>query len=159
MPQRTSNTYQEETGAGLAVETDDDRYDSPPPIDRFDSQELDFDRVLKVSRSGALLIIVFQVAYLLWDRSIWIVLPTGIMAFHGLNIAVGCSAFALSFSKRTWLERHWRALAFCSCAAVIAGTTGISVLTGTSETLFVVGILRDSQRLDDSMGTEMAGGI
>ena len=131
-----------EADAGLtAANRMNGRAEPLPAPDYFDNQDLELNRVVRLARTGGLVIIASQFAYLAWDLSIWRVLPTGIMACHAGNILAGCIALALSFSDRSWLARHWRALAFWTCTAVIVGMTGISVITGASETLFVAGIL------------------
>ncbi len=105
------------------------------------NQELEDDRVIRMARAGALMIIAFQFAYLEWDLSVWPILPAGLMVCHVGNILVGFVALGLTFLDRSWPIRHWRAMAFWTCAAVIAGMTRISQITGVSEPLFVACIL------------------
>jgi two-component system, sensor histidine kinase and response regulator len=112
-----------------------------PSLAYVPNQDLESDRLIRMARAGALIIIVFQFAYLAWDMSVWRVLPVGLMACHLGNILVGFVGLGLTFMNRSWPVRHFRALAFGTCTAVIAGTTRIAMITGISEPLFVACIL------------------
>ncbi len=112
----------------------------PSPAYAID-REVELLQVLRMTRAGALMIIAFQLAYLEWDLSVWPTLPAGVMAYHVGNILVGFVALGLTFLGRAWPARHLRALTFWTGAAVIAGMTRISQLTGASEPLFVAGLL------------------
>src|SRR5579859_5725509 len=52
-------------------------------------------RLLRMARTGALMIIAFQFAYLEWDRAIWQTLPAGLMFWHVGNLLVGFVALSL----------------------------------------------------------------
>jgi len=94
-----------------------------------------------MTRVGALMIVAFQFAYLEWDLSIWRILPASLMFWHIANILVGFVALGLTLLNREWPAKHLRALTFWTSAAIIAGMTRISMLTGLSEPLFVASIL------------------
>jgi two-component system, sensor histidine kinase and response regulator len=119
----------------------DTAVEAPAPPACANNQQLEDSRVLLIARSGALMIIALQFAYLEWDLSIWRILPAGLMGWHVGSILVGFVALGLTFFDRSWPARHWRAMAFWTCAATIAGIAGVSRITGASEPLFVACLL------------------
>ena len=138
-PKATSNASAS-TGSIAAKSVDDDA-SALPPANYFDDEDLEFNRVVMIARTGALLVVASQFLYFGWDASVCGLHSARLMLCHGSNIVVGCVALALTFSNRPWLALHWRTLAFWICTAEIAGMAQISVITGESESLFVAGML------------------
>jgi hypothetical protein len=128
------------TGSIVAKSVDDDA-SALPPANYFDDEDLEFNRVVMIARTGALLVVASQFLYFGWDASVCGLHSARLMLCHGSNIVVRCVALALTFSNRPWLALHWRTLAFWICTAEIAGMAQISVITGESESLFVAGML------------------
>ncbi len=89
-------------------------------------------------RVGAVVIVVFQSAYLLnelsspSDRS-------GTAALHLFNVGVSSLAFGVSFNA--WLVRYWRQTVLVMCWAVIGGTAAINVIRHEDVPLFIVALL------------------
>jgi PAS domain S-box-containing protein len=89
-------------------------------------------------RVGAVVIVVFQSAYLLnelsspSDRS-------GTAALHLFNVGVSSLAFGVSFNA--WLVRYWRQTVLLMCWAVIGGTAAINVIRHEDVPLFIVALL------------------
>ena len=119
----------------------DARTTSMPRPNYFADEDLEFNRVVMIARTGALLVVASQFLYLGWDASVCGLHSVRLMLCHGSNILVGCIALGLTLSNRPWLAIHWRTLAFWICTAEIAGMAQISVITGESESLFVAGML------------------
>jgi two-component system sensor histidine kinase/response regulator len=109
------------------------------PVD--DSDDHEFQRMVRLARVGVLIIIAAQFAYLAWDLSVWRTLPDKILACHAGNILADCIVLSLTFADSSWLARRWRVLAFLSCSAVFAGMAAMSVITGKSGSLFVACML------------------
>jgi len=119
----------------------DTRFEPIPSPGYVPNHDLENDQLIRMARAGALIIIVFQFAYLAWDLSVWGILPAGLMVCHVGNILVGFIGLGLTFVDRPWPVRHFRAIAFWTCTVIIAGTTRITMITGVSEPLFVACIL------------------
>jgi PAS domain S-box-containing protein len=127
-------------GAILTQPTDA-RAASTPLANYFDNEDLEFNRVVMIARTGALLVVACQFLYLGWDVSVCGLHSVRLMLCHGCNILVGCVALALTLSNRPWLAIHWRTLVFLICTVEIAGMARISIITGESESVFVAGML------------------
>ena len=129
------------SAGSILAQPADARTTSIPRSNYFADEDLEFNRVVMIARTGALLVVASQFLYLGLDASVCGLYSVRLMLCHGSNILVGCIAVALTLSNRPWLAIHWRTLAFWICTAEIAGMAQISVITGESESLFVAGML------------------
>jgi two-component system sensor histidine kinase/response regulator len=89
-------------------------------------------------RVGAVVIVVFQSAYLLNELSS----PGDRSATAGLHLFnVGVSSLAFGVSFNAWLVRYWRETVLVMCWAVIGGTAAINVIRHEDVPLFIVALL------------------
>jgi hypothetical protein len=89
-------------------------------------------------RVWALIIIVFQSAYLLNELESLDYRPMT-LGLHLFNIGFACLALGVSFNAR--LARYWRGIVLTTCCAVIGGTTAISVIRHEDVPLFITALL------------------
>jgi len=86
-------------------------------------------------RAGAILMVLFQLAYATQHL---VASPTDFShteAFHFLNVAIGLFAFAATFSSL--VPRFWRGACVAVCAGLMISTTFIDIGCGTFEPLFI----------------------
>jgi len=101
----------------------------------FSDSQIADEKIVGLSRAGAVLIVFFQLVYATEHR--WSSASTfdATLSLHLTNIAVGLGFFLLSFSAST--ARYWRPLALLVCAALLISTTAICAESTRVEPLFV----------------------
>ena len=87
--------------------------------------------------AGALLTLLFEVVYLILERRFLSTSDPRILVFHAINIALFLLAALMTLKVGPWMRRHWKPVALGFSSAMIASTTGISVITGETEPLFI----------------------
>jgi PAS domain S-box-containing protein len=83
--------------------------------------------------AGALLILIAEAAYLLKGLLALRVTPLW-LALHIFNLIPGITLLCVASTR--WFRRNWQFLTWAMCAALIAGTTAISLITGQTEPRF-----------------------
>src|ERR1035437_4033120 len=91
--------------------------------------------VADLARSGALLIVFFQLIYAAEHRYTSASSFDATLSLHLANIAIGVVFVLLTFS--TAMPRYWREIATFVCTAVMVSTTAIGVESMRIEPLFV----------------------
>ena len=90
-------------------------------------------------RAGAVLIVLFQTAYLFLDLN----LPPGVgratIPLHLANIATGIIGFFIALTPMG--RRHWRALTLWAATVVLFSTTALSVISGRNEPFYLSVVL------------------
>src|SRR5579871_5566586 len=116
--------------------------DRGPALDR-DARAIDVaaeslaspEMIATTLRAGAVLIVLFQTAYLFLDMN----LPAGAgratLPLHLVNIATGVLGFFLALTPMG--RRHWRALTFGAATVVLFASTGLSVISGRNEPFYL----------------------
>jgi PAS domain S-box-containing protein len=101
--------------------------------------------VYKLLRAGAVLIILFQLAYLGFDIFLQPALVgPAVVAMHLLAILGGCAALGYTFARThvrmRWLHAQWRLTVFATCILVVGAMTALQLLTHQTE-IFYSGLL------------------
>ena len=87
--------------------------------------------------AGSLLTLIYEIAYLVFDRAFLWVDGAWPLFLHLVNIALYLVAVILTLSVGPWLRRHWKAVAFSFSTILIASSVCLTIVTGESEPLFV----------------------
>ncbi len=90
-------------------------------------------------RAGAVLIVLFQTAYLFLDMNLPVGAGLATLPLHLVNIATGVLGFFLALTPMGC--RHWRALTFGAATVVLFASTGLSVISGRNEPFYLQVIL------------------
>jgi two-component system sensor histidine kinase/response regulator len=90
-------------------------------------------------RAGAVLIVLFQTAYLFLDLK----LPAGVsmatLPLHLANIATGAIGFFMALTPMG--RRHWRVLTLWGATVVLFSSTALSVISGRNEPFYLQVVL------------------
>jgi signal transduction histidine kinase/CheY-like chemotaxis protein len=87
--------------------------------------------------AGSLLTLVYQLAYLGFDRR-WLWTSHGWPLFlHLLNIGLFFVAVVMTLRVGPWMRRHWKAVAFSFSTILITSSMWLTIITGDSEPLSV----------------------
>jgi signal transduction histidine kinase/CheY-like chemotaxis protein len=90
-------------------------------------------------RAGAVLIVLFQAAYLFLDMA----LPAGVsmatLPLHLVNIATGAIGFFMALTPMG--RRHWRAMTLWAVTVVLFSSTALSVISGRNEPFYLQVVL------------------
>jgi PAS domain S-box-containing protein len=92
-------------------------------------------RVRVLLRGGAVLIVVFQLAYLADDFAPSSATFAATRDLHLLNVLIGLLAFAATFTPL--MRRFWRKVCVATCVGLIVSTTLIGIASGAFEPLFI----------------------
>lgn len=92
-------------------------------------------RVRALLRAGAVLIILFQLAYAAEDFALTPSIFAATRTFHLLNILIGLAALVATFT--TLVRRFWRQCCLAVCTGLILSTTQIGIASHTFEPLFI----------------------
>ncbi len=90
---------------------------------------------------GSLLTFLYQVVYLALDRPFLSLRDPSVLILHLVNIALFGVAVMLSLNVGPWMKQHWKQVAFAFSAIMIASSTGITIITGQTQPLFIELIL------------------
>jgi signal transduction histidine kinase/CheY-like chemotaxis protein len=87
--------------------------------------------------AGSLLTLLYEVAYLGFDRgSLWISHAWPLF-LHLLNIGLYLGAVIMTLRVGPWMRRHWKVVAFSFSTVLITSSMWLAIITGESEPLFV----------------------
>ena len=90
-------------------------------------------------RAGAILIVLYQTAYLFLDMN----LPAGVsratLPLHLTNIATGAIGFFMALTPLG--RRHWRALTLWAVTVILFSSTALSVISGRNEPFYLSVVL------------------
>jgi PAS domain S-box-containing protein len=86
-------------------------------------------------RGGAVLIVIFQAAYLAEDFTVSPAIYAATRNLHLLNIVIGVLTFAATFTRL--VPRFWREVCVAICAVLIVSTTMVGMESASFEPLFV----------------------
>ena len=90
-------------------------------------------------RAGAVLIVLFQTAYLFLDMNLPPGVNTATLPLHLANIATGAIGFFMALTPMG--HRHWRALTLWAVTVVLFSTTALSVISGRNEPFYLSVVL------------------
>ena len=90
-------------------------------------------------RAGAVLIILFQTAYLFLDFGLTPGLSIATLPLHLANIATGALGFFIALTPLG--RRHWRTLTLWAVGVVLFSTTALSVMSGRNEPFYLSVVL------------------
>ena len=87
--------------------------------------------------AGCLLTLVYELAYLGFDRgSLWMSHAWPLF-LHLLNIGLYLVAVIMTLRVGPWMRRHWKVVAFTFSTILITSSMWLAIITGESEPLFV----------------------
>ncbi len=86
-------------------------------------------------RAGAVLIVLFQTAYLLLDMTLPAGLSMATLPMHLVNIATGFVGFFIALTPLG--RRHWRAMTLWAVTVVLFSSTALSVISGRNEPFYL----------------------
>jgi signal transduction histidine kinase/CheY-like chemotaxis protein len=90
-------------------------------------------------RAGAVLIVLFQTAYLFLDLGLNQGLSIATLPLHIANIATGVLGFFIALTPMG--RRHWRTLTLWAVSVVLFSTTALSVMSGRNEPFYLSVVL------------------
>jgi signal transduction histidine kinase/CheY-like chemotaxis protein len=91
--------------------------------------------------AGCLLTLIFELAYLGFDRASLSINYPWPLFLHLLNIGLYLVALLMTLRVGAWMRRHWKAVAFSFSTILILSSTFLAIITGDSEPLFVALVL------------------
>jgi hypothetical protein len=95
-----------------------------------------------VVRIGAIVIILFQVVYLILAlHTPSVVVTQRVLALHILNILAGFIGLGCTTVRREWLTKLWPVVAFAMCTTVVVGMMIISIVAGEQFQFYVALLL------------------
>jgi signal transduction histidine kinase/CheY-like chemotaxis protein len=91
--------------------------------------------------AGCFLTLIYELAYLVFDRdSLWV--KQGWPLFlHLLNVGLYLVAVILTLRVGSWMRRHWKTVAFSFSSILILSSMALAIVTAESEPLFVALVL------------------
>jgi signal transduction histidine kinase/CheY-like chemotaxis protein len=87
--------------------------------------------------AGSLLTLVYELAYLGFDRSSLWMSNAWPLLLHLLNIGLYLVAVIMTLRVGPWMRRHWKTVAFSFSTILITSSMWLTIITGESEPLFV----------------------
>lgn len=97
--------------------------------------------VARLVGTGALLTLVYQVAFLILNRQFLSVRRPAVLGLHLFNIILFLLAVAMALDVGQWMRRNWKMVALAFSVAMMASSTVIALLTKQSQPLFVALVL------------------
>jgi signal transduction histidine kinase/CheY-like chemotaxis protein len=88
--------------------------------------------------AGSLLTLVFEVAYLVFDRHLLLTGHAWPLFLHSINIGLFLIAVVMTLRVGPWMRRHWKAVAFSFSAILIVSSMFLTIVTGEKQPLFIM---------------------
>ena len=87
--------------------------------------------------AGSLLTLIYELAYLGFDRAFLWMNGAWPLFLHLLNIGLYVVAVIMTLRVGPWMRRHWKAVAFSFSTILITSSMWLTIITGESEPLLV----------------------
>ena len=87
--------------------------------------------------AGSLLTLLYEIAFLAFDRRFLSLSRPPVLIFHLINIVLFGLAVIMAANVGPWMRRHWKPVAFSFSAMMIASSTCIALITREKEPLFI----------------------
>jgi signal transduction histidine kinase/ActR/RegA family two-component response regulator len=86
---------------------------------------------------GSLLTLLFEITFLILNRRFLSLGHPWVLIFHLLNISLFATAVILTLRVGPWMRAHWKYVAFSFSSVFLASSTGITMITGETQPLFI----------------------
>ena len=91
--------------------------------------------------AGSLLTLLYELAFLGFDRDRWWSYGAWPFSLHLLNVALYLIAVLMTLRVGPWLQRHWKTVAFSFSSILIASSVWLAIITREAEPLFIALVL------------------
>ncbi len=87
--------------------------------------------------AGSLLTLIYEIAYLAFDRRSLSMSKPWPLLLHLLNIGLFLVAAIMTLRVGPWMRRHWKIVAFAFSTILIASSVELTIITGERQPLFI----------------------